>query len=1331
MLNYILKAIKKHFKLFIFMIIGFFTIETIVPVALSALYTSRAVIKDDISKYSRGQYDILVRNEKSISETEKKLGLVEENYLASGNGGITIEQYEKIKNLAGVDIAAPVSTLGYFASDHNVLMTHFNITRSFHMRIDSITYDGANEYIISSNDYYQLPTDRPSEYLRNEYAFYTTDTICPQGSHEKSSYEMGIYLPSMWDMVVAIDPEEEARLTGIDKRIFKGRYLNGEDKITDKTIPGNRNLESIPIIINEGANVAFKIRIQFDDFKLDIKDSVKILKEMEGNRYGKKEMLGGCFNDEYYDKDEKGRSKKHIEALKNIPVKSSTTNTIDLSGYIKPFARSALVMTGDGVSIRRLHKGEGSFIAENGSQRYTASPIVYSLKNDELEAVAKGENNGIIIFRDVEKVGYDILETGNIEKYIGFTEIGRVKLDENQKERLSGSPLGIYGDSYVTQMENEKGEKVENKRLYATTNPGSFVPSAPHGYTTLAAATKYKGEAPIDAIRVRVLGIDSYDANAKVQIERVAKEINAITGLHVDVVAGSSTRNIIVAIPGIGKVSELWTTLGAAAEITDSWNLIGGILIITFFLCGVIFLLNRISCSISSRKKEIGILKTIGWDENKIAKVICGEVTAAAIISSIFTIITTGILKMFFKLNYIWDFALITLIIFILISVFVSYYFARFEQRKIGMIHIFKGDLERKNLTENTNIFKMIINNVLSYRKKYILLILQITLSGGLAVFTWLSIQATRNFTGYTAMGRHVNFVTDEMSNVLIIGSILIVIFTILDRFSTIVLERKNEIGILKTIGWSDIDVIALISGEAFLIAFSGALFAAVVSIGGYKLIYSSLVVSLFKIALLFLSLICVSLLSCGYPLYVAIRINPVEIILDRDLRYSIKDIFNLKVISIAVSSCIIIGLIGASSLYYIRGKKESMKKETIAMSISGGIKKDINSNNMIRDIEKLVSYGELVGENQLRAGDYIISRLEELGFNPKIDEFKVGNIIGIKEKNMKISFDKSEYEACRIYVDSENFKEGKNEIVGNTIVWGQGYSDNYNGMTIIADSAMEDAVMEDVKDLKGLKAVVFVDKEIKRDGIFKSKLSFEGVKISREESLKNIWIDIKGTNNSTKTILLTAHYGSLGKGAGDNASGVSSLIELSRILKNKPVKDNIRILFTGGGDYDFDRGFRRYIESNKAPIDSIFMVDGIGASSNIIFGNRDDDIFGKPENLHLYYAKTFEEADNLKDVSFLSGLLDKPSEFVTSKGLLTPDEMMKLGIALSDKLNLKLSPTNSYYPAGSILEASGISFSYISSKNEKLGTVEDDIKIIDGELLKKYTVFIYGLISE
>src|SRR3954470_1576891 len=75
--------------------------------------TARLRVTGALDANFRAAYDILVRPRGSRSALETDRGLVRPNYLSGQFGGITPEQYEQIRAVPGVELAAPIAMLGY------------------------------------------------------------------------------------------------------------------------------------------------------------------------------------------------------------------------------------------------------------------------------------------------------------------------------------------------------------------------------------------------------------------------------------------------------------------------------------------------------------------------------------------------------------------------------------------------------------------------------------------------------------------------------------------------------------------------------------------------------------------------------------------------------------------------------------------------------------------------------------------------------------------------------------------------------------------------------------------------------------------------------------------------------------------------------------------------------------------------------------------------------------------------------------------------------------------------------------------------------------------
>lgn len=114
MIRFIWKRIKHRKWTTLIVLFAFISIFTLIPVGLNQSIESVAVIEDSIQQHGRGSYDILVRPADSRLSIEEQLNVVEENYIGDSSGGITIEEWERIKEDPAIEIAAPVASVGYF-----------------------------------------------------------------------------------------------------------------------------------------------------------------------------------------------------------------------------------------------------------------------------------------------------------------------------------------------------------------------------------------------------------------------------------------------------------------------------------------------------------------------------------------------------------------------------------------------------------------------------------------------------------------------------------------------------------------------------------------------------------------------------------------------------------------------------------------------------------------------------------------------------------------------------------------------------------------------------------------------------------------------------------------------------------------------------------------------------------------------------------------------------------------------------------------------------------------------------------------------------------------
>ena len=85
---------------FILLIIGAFIVSAGLTYLIGLSETNKGTIVDTLQQRWSASYDIVVRPEGTRSVTEDKK-LLEPNYLSGLSGGISVEQYEAIKEYTG------------------------------------------------------------------------------------------------------------------------------------------------------------------------------------------------------------------------------------------------------------------------------------------------------------------------------------------------------------------------------------------------------------------------------------------------------------------------------------------------------------------------------------------------------------------------------------------------------------------------------------------------------------------------------------------------------------------------------------------------------------------------------------------------------------------------------------------------------------------------------------------------------------------------------------------------------------------------------------------------------------------------------------------------------------------------------------------------------------------------------------------------------------------------------------------------------------------------------------------------------------------------------
>ncbi|GIO27534.1 FtsX-like permease family protein [Ornithinibacillus bavariensis] len=386
--------------------------------------------------------------------------------------------------------------------------------------------------------------------------------------------------------------------------------------------------------------------------------------------------------------------------------------------------------------------------------------------------------------------------------------VGSYTAKENQKS-LSASPLGIYHQAPTT---TENGQVV-----HETGVAGSFIASPAHGVIQIEDAELIKGNAPIDAIRIKVSGISSYDDSTERKILDVVEQLYQLGDFQIDIVAGASPETMNMDVESIGMVKQQWTSLGAATTISEGWTLSNFIITALFIIVGGLYMLNRILFWRETRQEESELLFDIGWSKRHITQfylIEIGLLTFAAVTISL-CIIGGLISAHFLDIESLFFFISSTLLFLIILI-------ARITIPIKNKLKIQQGAPGKT----------MLLRNIYYYRKFIGITFLQLAMVTFLVIFIITSIFATMELTGKTNLGEFINSSIYFILLLVVLVSIGLTMITVFESNSSFLTLRNTELRILKDIGWARKDIQLLCMKESAIWTFLGILLGASASLG-------------------------------------------------------------------------------------------------------------------------------------------------------------------------------------------------------------------------------------------------------------------------------------------------------------------------------------------------------------------------------------------------------------------------------------------------------------------------------------------------------------------
>lgn len=589
---------------------------------------SRLTVQQTLEERWRSSYDILVRPADAVGPLEDSFGIMEADQTSNYPGGISLEQWQAVKSVDDVDVAAPVAILGWVVlpvdGGRKPEIEDSRVYRET-TRVETGTppfqypVPGGSSYFMRMN---QSAVDRLAETqqypelqaLDQQGVRFVAAPLLPPGQGQLWGYPRGVPIwptPTIYQQPVllgAVDPDEEARLVGLDKSVVEGRYFTPADG------PQNHEYLSkswdIPVIAAEKPFAPVTLQYRLEQVNLPDESPDNLVKQI-------REKGGQPYLDQTPDKTvfSLDVSPRQMQALLRKQL-------LEREGG--KFYTRGVYLTPGPVEYRKVPSPYPNRwpLALEAVPQQMQYPADWTVMGQRVVGVPEAP-----VFRQLEGRGSWLEKDGTIYlRTVGFYDPQKLKM---AKDPLAEMPMEQYRPATATVVLGEDGRPLNPApTLGPSGSPWEVITSPPLLWTTIEAAAAIGGDQPISAIRVRVTGTEHLDAASQRRAEQVAAEITRRTGLRADVTLGSSPHRVLVHASGIGYLEELWIHLNAAMTMVRETGMAFWLFIAAVLMEGLLFVLATSIVSILSRRSEFALLEALGWPAESVRRLVLLDGTA-------------------------------------------------------------------------------------------------------------------------------------------------------------------------------------------------------------------------------------------------------------------------------------------------------------------------------------------------------------------------------------------------------------------------------------------------------------------------------------------------------------------------------------------------------------------------------------------------------------------------------------------------------------------------------------------------------------------------------
>lgn len=757
----------------------------------------RATVTRTYERTWRAPYDILVHV--PLPDGARLPEITEPNVLTTLPAGISVQQWQAIRALPGVQIAAPISVVGYVRAGPAL---------SFPSK-ETVLDPGKGVYRITTR---VASAANPAEALTEEWIVAVADRAtgarpagAPAGAlvvdyREISGVGVNAAIPTF---LVGIDPAAETELVGLGQALTSGAgFVSGEPitrVVRRSPEPGMPDLPLtvIPVLINEHGlrNLTYTMTVA------EVDAEKRVVRTLSEQTWSGEQMAAAIREGEKLDNRLLGQS----GPLVYEPVPSPYPERWPQALTLRP-------ASGD---LR------ASFPPE--SPEYHAT-------------IAVGQ--AFRTWQPVREVHYAYNVRGSFDS-------ARLAVVKDPRLQM---PLMTYRPAEATRVLDSSGRPVNPpQEVSGSLSPVGFLSSPPVLLTTIEGAVALGGANAINAVQVKVAGAEHFTPENVARVRQIAADIEKSTGLAAEVTMGSSPVTVLVQVPGDdrGWMEEAWIHKGAAVTAVQQAEFGYSAYAVLVILVSGLYAAATGLTGVAARRRELGVAIALGWPERSLRRTVMAEQSLFAVAAGLLAATAAVLAKAPLQMAAgVFGLALLIYLPAILISGQAAVRTAPGEALRWG------DTAPGRRVVPGSGVLPLALSSLVGRPGRTALTVIATALPTALLVGLIFTSRYLHGILFTTLTGEYAALKVGPMQYAAGAVTLAIAAVTAFDLIRQNAADHRNERALLHALGWPRTWIAATMVAEGTILGLAAGIVGDLLGVGVLSALYGAAVSEAWQVAL-------------------------------------------------------------------------------------------------------------------------------------------------------------------------------------------------------------------------------------------------------------------------------------------------------------------------------------------------------------------------------------------------------------------------------------------------------------------------------------------------